>query len=130
MAFSIHYMTNQSEIRPFRIEVPQADLEYLRSRLAITRWPARPRVDDWSRGVPVDYLKELAEYWATGFDWRAQERRGVHQLIPAATGRWSLPVAGSTHELFGVTPRTRIWSNRTTGKDAGQVKPKPSPAAS
>src|SRR5205823_14697761 len=38
-----------------------------------TRWPARPRVDDWSRGVPVDYLRGLAEYWATGFDWRAQE---------------------------------------------------------
>jgi pimeloyl-ACP methyl ester carboxylesterase len=59
--------------RPFRIEVPQADLEDLRSRLAGTRWPARPRVDDWSRGVPVGYLKDLVEYWATGFDWRAQE---------------------------------------------------------
>jgi pimeloyl-ACP methyl ester carboxylesterase len=66
-------MTNQSEIRPFRIEIPQADLDDLRSRLANTRWPARPRVDDWSRGVPVDYLKELAGYWAAGFDWRAQE---------------------------------------------------------
>ena len=66
-------MTNQSEIRPFRIDVPEDDLEDLRSRLANARWPARPRVDDWSRGVPVDYLKKLAEYWATGFDWRAQE---------------------------------------------------------
>jgi pimeloyl-ACP methyl ester carboxylesterase len=71
-------MTNQSEIHPFRIEVPQADLEDLRFRLARTRWPARPRVDwhsvdDWSRGVPLDYLKELAGYWATDFDWRAQE---------------------------------------------------------
>src|SRR6266404_7419997 len=71
-------MTNQSEIHPFRIEIPQADLEDLRFRLARTRWPARPRVDwhsvdDWSRGVPLDYLKELAGYWATDFDWRAQE---------------------------------------------------------
>jgi pimeloyl-ACP methyl ester carboxylesterase len=66
-------MTNQSEIRPFRIEVPQADLADLRSRLANTRWPARRRVDDWSRGVPLDYLRELAGYWATGFDWREQE---------------------------------------------------------
>ena len=66
-------MTNQSEIRPFRIDVPQADLDDLQSRLARTRWPSRPNVDDWSRGVPVDYLKGLAEYWATGFDWRAQE---------------------------------------------------------
>jgi pimeloyl-ACP methyl ester carboxylesterase len=66
-------MTNQSDIRPFRIEIPQADLEDLRARLARTRWPARPRVDDWSRGVPLDYLRQLAEYWATGFDWRASE---------------------------------------------------------
>jgi pimeloyl-ACP methyl ester carboxylesterase len=66
-------MTNQSEIRPFRIDVPEADLQDLQSRLARTRWPSTPRVDDWSRGVPVGYLKGLAEYWATGFDWRAQE---------------------------------------------------------
>jgi pimeloyl-ACP methyl ester carboxylesterase len=58
---------------PFRMEIPQAALDDLRSRLAATRWPARPRVDDWSRGVPVDYLKGLADYWAGGFDWRAQE---------------------------------------------------------
>jgi pimeloyl-ACP methyl ester carboxylesterase len=66
-------MTKKSEIRPFRIEIPSADLEDLRTRLARTRWPARPRVDDWSRGVPVDYLRELAGYWADGFDWRAAE---------------------------------------------------------
>jgi epoxide hydrolase len=66
-------MTNQNEIRPFRIEIPSADLEDLRARLARTRWPARPRVDDWSRGVPVDYLRELAGYWADGFDWPAAE---------------------------------------------------------
>jgi epoxide hydrolase len=66
-------MTNPSDIRPFRIEIPQADLEDLRRRVAATRWPATPRVDDWSRGVPVDYLRRLADYWATGFDWRAQE---------------------------------------------------------
>jgi epoxide hydrolase len=66
-------MTNRDEIRPFRIEIPQADLEDLRSRLARTRWPGRPRVDDWSRGVPLAYLRQLAEYWGTGFDWRAQE---------------------------------------------------------
>jgi epoxide hydrolase len=66
-------MTNKSDIRPFRIEIPSADLEDLRTRLARTRWPARPRVDDWSRGVPVDYLRDLAGYWADGFDWRAAE---------------------------------------------------------
>ncbi|PRX49172.1 pimeloyl-ACP methyl ester carboxylesterase [Prauserella shujinwangii] len=66
-------MSDDHEIRPFRIEIPQADVDDLRARLARTRWPARPRVDDWSRGVPTDYLTELAGYWATGFDWRARE---------------------------------------------------------
>jgi pimeloyl-ACP methyl ester carboxylesterase len=66
-------MTNNSEIQDFRIEIPQHEVDDLRARLANTRWPATPRVDDWSRGVPVQYLRELAEYWATGYDWRAQE---------------------------------------------------------
>src|SRR5258708_8434228 len=73
MTSSVQYMTNQSEIRPFRIEIPQADLADLRARLASTRWPSRPRIDDWSRGVPLAYLRQLAEYWATGFAWPAQE---------------------------------------------------------
>jgi epoxide hydrolase len=71
MASSVPGMTN--EIRPFRIDIPQADLTDLKERLAATRWPARPRTGDWSRGVPLDYLRGLADYWATGFDWRAQE---------------------------------------------------------
>lgn len=60
---------------PFRIDIPQADLDDLRDRLARTRWPRQTPGDGWSRGVPLDYLRELAEYWATGYDWRAQEAR-------------------------------------------------------
>ncbi|WP_067471064.1 epoxide hydrolase family protein [Nocardia amamiensis] len=65
-------MTN-TEIRPFRIDIPQADLDDLRLRLARTRW-----IDDlpgtgWERGVPTAYLKDLAGYWAEKFDWRAVE---------------------------------------------------------
>ncbi len=66
-------MTDKNEIRPFRIEVAQDALDDLRARLTNTRWPAAPRVGGWSRGVPVEYLKSLADYWANGFDWRAQE---------------------------------------------------------
>ncbi|GAA3203503.1 epoxide hydrolase family protein [Nonomuraea helvata] len=62
-------------MEPFRIDIPQADLDDLRNRLAGTRWPADPLDADWSRGVPAAYLKELAEYWRTGFDWRAAEAR-------------------------------------------------------
>ncbi|MFD8249459.1 epoxide hydrolase family protein [Nocardia sp. NPDC059691] len=60
-------------IRPFRIEIPQSDLDDLHDRLARTRWAAQLPGTGWDRGVPVDYLRELAEYWRTGFDWRAQE---------------------------------------------------------
>jgi pimeloyl-ACP methyl ester carboxylesterase len=63
-----------NEIRPFRIDVPQADLDDLIDRLACTRWP-RQLPGGWGRGVPVAQLRELAEYWRTGFDWRAQEAR-------------------------------------------------------
>jgi epoxide hydrolase len=64
-----------TEIRPFRVEVPQADLDDLRDRLARTRWPAEPAGIGWSRGVPVGYLRELAEYWRTAYDWRQHEAR-------------------------------------------------------
>ncbi|MBB5077393.1 epoxide hydrolase family protein [Nonomuraea endophytica] len=60
-------------IRPFRIEIPQAQLDDLAARLAATRWPDELPGVGWSRGVPVDYLRELAGHWRTGYDWRAHE---------------------------------------------------------
>jgi epoxide hydrolase len=63
------------QIRPFRIDIPQADLDDLHARIAATRWPGELPGVGWDRGVPVGYLKELAEYWRTRFDWRAAERR-------------------------------------------------------
>jgi hypothetical protein len=47
------------EMRPFRIEVSEADLRDLRQRLKRTRWPERETVEDWSQGVPLAYLQEL-----------------------------------------------------------------------
>lgn len=60
-------------IRPFRIDVPQAGLDDLHDRLRRTRWPDEPAGIDWSYGVPVSYLRELADYWRTTYDWRAAE---------------------------------------------------------
>jgi pimeloyl-ACP methyl ester carboxylesterase len=68
-------MTNSTDIRPYRIEIPQADLDDLHDRLARTRWPSVIEGTGWERGVPVPYLKGLAEYWRTEFDWRAQEAK-------------------------------------------------------
>jgi epoxide hydrolase len=62
-------------MRPFRIDIPQSDLDNLKQRLADTRWPSELPGSGWDRGVPPDYLKELAEYWQTSYDWRAAESR-------------------------------------------------------
>ena len=77
MADSVHDTDNNTtaEIRPFRIEVSQAELDDLRDRLDRTRWPVEVPGIGWTRGVPLDYLKDLADYWANGFDWREQEAR-------------------------------------------------------
>ncbi|MFD8244831.1 epoxide hydrolase family protein [Nocardia sp. NPDC059691] len=61
------------EITPFRIEIPQRQLDDLRIRLDATRWPAPLPGDDWDTGVPTAWLRELADHWRTGYDWRAAE---------------------------------------------------------
>jgi pimeloyl-ACP methyl ester carboxylesterase len=62
-----------TEVIPFRIAVSDDDLDDLRQRLRHTRWPERECVDDWNQGIPLDYTRELAAYWADGYDWRARE---------------------------------------------------------
>ena len=77
-----------AEIRPFRVEVPQADLDDLADRLAHTRWANElppesrrgrgqtgPIPPGWEYGVPLDYVKELVEYWRTSYNWREHEAR-------------------------------------------------------
>ncbi|WP_158841705.1 epoxide hydrolase family protein [Saccharothrix deserti] len=68
-------MTNNSEIRPFRIDVPQSGLDDLDARLDAARWPDQPAGVGWSQGTPVPVVRELARYWRESFDWRAVERR-------------------------------------------------------
>jgi epoxide hydrolase len=66
---------SDTTIRPFRVDIPQTDLDDLRDRLHRTRWPDELPGVGWTRGVPLAYLKELAGYWADGYDWRKQEAR-------------------------------------------------------
>jgi epoxide hydrolase len=62
-------------IQTFRIEIARADVEYLHDRLASVRWPGELPGVGWERGIPPGYLKELAGYWRTRYDWRAAEAR-------------------------------------------------------
>ena len=79
---------NSPAIRPFRIAIPDSDLTDLRERLSRTRWPERECVEDWSQGIPLDYVRELAGYWADGYDWRAREARlnGFDQFVTEIDG--------------------------------------------
>jgi len=60
-------------ITPFRIEVPESELDDLRQRLRQTRWPDAETVDDWSQGIPLAYSRDLCDYWLQHYDWRACE---------------------------------------------------------
>ncbi|WP_131732380.1 epoxide hydrolase family protein [Actinomadura formosensis] len=64
-----------SEIAPFRLDVPQADLDDLAARLDRTRWPDEPPGAGWDYGIPLARVRELAARWRTAYDWRAQEAR-------------------------------------------------------
>ncbi|MFE3461736.1 epoxide hydrolase family protein [Nocardiopsis aegyptia] len=86
-------MNENTALTPFRVDIPQADIDDLRHRLARTRWPdpvpGRADRADFDRGIPLVYLQELAEYWRDGFDWRAQEERlnGYEQVTTVVDGQ-------------------------------------------
>jgi pimeloyl-ACP methyl ester carboxylesterase len=63
------------DIRPFRVEVPEAVLDDLRERLARTRWPDQIPGSGWDYGTDLAYLRDLCDTWQNKFDWRAQEDR-------------------------------------------------------
>jgi pimeloyl-ACP methyl ester carboxylesterase len=66
-------MSSETEIRPFRVEMPGEAIADLRRRVAATCWPSRELVDDASQGVQLAMLQELARYWAADHDWRRCE---------------------------------------------------------
>ena len=91
------------QINPFRIAVPDADLNDLRMRLVQTRWPEAECVDDWSQGIPLDYTRELAGYWATSTTGAHVRRHstGLTSTPPKSTGSTSI---SSTSDPARATP--------------------------
>jgi pimeloyl-ACP methyl ester carboxylesterase len=78
----------EAAIRPFLIAIPDAELNDLRARLARTRWPDEHPDVGWGQGVPLAYLRSLADRWRS-FDWRAQEERlnGLPQFVTTIDGQ-------------------------------------------
>ena len=61
------------DITPYQISVPDEVLDDLHNRLSKTRWPEKELVEDWSQGIPLNYVQEMSEYWLTSYDWRQRE---------------------------------------------------------
>ena len=64
---------DDSAVRPFRIDIPDAELADMRRRINNTRWPERETVSDDSQGVQLETMRELASYWGTEYNWRRCE---------------------------------------------------------
>jgi pimeloyl-ACP methyl ester carboxylesterase len=115
-------MSNETEIRPFRVDMPEEAIADLRRRIAAARWPSKELVADRSQGVQLATLQELARYWATEYDWRRCEAQlnalpqftteidaiGVHFIHVKSRQANALPLIvthgwpGSVIELLGV----------------------------
>src|ERR1700716_2809298 len=62
-------------IRTFQVGFSDAEITDLRRRISATRWPERETVTDDSQGVPLEMMQELADYWATDYDWSSCEAK-------------------------------------------------------
>src|SRR5262245_51359871 len=67
--------TDKTGLRPFRVNVPDAELAELRKRINATRWPDKETVNDATQGVQLATMQSLARYWGTDYDWRKIESR-------------------------------------------------------
>ena len=66
---------SQPAAKPFTLHIPDTAMAQLRQRLELTRWPDEPPLEPWSTGTSVAYAKAIADYWRSGFDWRAWEAK-------------------------------------------------------
>ncbi|MEV0396954.1 epoxide hydrolase family protein [Polymorphospora rubra] len=75
MAVKTEAPTRTGKIRPFTVDIPEAELQSLRTRIAATRWPEKETVADQSQGVPLAMIQAVARYWESEYDWRKVEAR-------------------------------------------------------
>src|SRR5262250_3527363 len=122
MSVTTEESADATAIRPFTVEIPEAEIETLRARVAATRWPQKELVADASQGVQQAMLQELARYWAADYDWRTCEAElnalpqfvteidglGIHFIHVKSRHEDALPLImthgwpGSVIELLGV----------------------------
>src|SRR5919201_6429227 len=83
-----HAAGDDTAVRPFQVNVPEAELTELRKRINATRWPERETVTDQTQGVPLATVQQLARYWGTEYDWRQCEAKlnALPQFITTIDG--------------------------------------------
>src|SRR5215470_5867305 len=134
--------SNLTEIRPFRLEVPQGEIDELRRRIDATRWPTKELVTDRSQGVQLAAIQNLARYWTTEYDWRRCEARlnalpqfkteidgqDIHFIHVRSRHENALPLIithgwpGSVIEMLGVVgPLTDPTAHGGSAEDAFDV---------
>ena len=127
------------EVRPFEIAVENTQLQELRQRIANTRWPEQETCEGWDQGVPLAYARELADYWASEYDWRRWEQHlnhwpqfttridgiDIHFMHVRSTHEDALPMIishgwpGSVVEFYKIIePLTQPEKHGSTGADA------------
>ncbi|AVT39130.1 epoxide hydrolase family protein [Plantactinospora sp. BB1] len=132
-------MSNDNEIRPFRLDTPEDAIADMHRRIGATRWPSRELVTDRSQGVQLATVQELARYWTTEHDWPAFETRlnalpqytteidgvEIHFIHLRSRHENALPLIithgwpGSVVELLGVIgPLTDPTAHGGTAEDA------------
>ena len=80
--------SDKNAIRPFDVNVPEAELTELRRRVLATKWPERETVTDATQGVQLATIQALARYWATEYDWRKIEAKLNALPQFSTTSRW------------------------------------------
>jgi pimeloyl-ACP methyl ester carboxylesterase len=132
-------MSGETEIRPFRVDMPGEAMTDLRRRVAATCWPSRELVPDASQGVQLAMLQELARYWAADYDWRKCEAElnalpqfkteidglGIHFIHVKSRHENALPLIithgwpGSVIEMLGIVgPLTDPTAHGGQAEDA------------
>src|SRR5499427_9283068 len=139
MSVTTEQSPGAAAVRPFTAQIPEAEIEALRARVAATRWPHKEPVDDWSQGVQLAMLQELARYWAADYDWRRCEAElnalpqftteidglGIHFIHVKSRHENALPLIithgwpGSVIEMLGVVgPLTDPTAHGGQAEDA------------
>src|SRR5690349_18753171 len=73
LALPLFAQSQRPAARPFKVDIPSATIRRILTRVRDARWPDRLDASDWRYGVDWDYMKALAQYWTTSYDWRKAE---------------------------------------------------------